>query len=65
MDSSSSSGAGQYFTPRALIKTIVACVQPEPIKTIADPACGTGSVFLAAYDWIVFNNQLDIEKKPF
>ncbi len=32
------SGAGQYFTPRSLIKTMVACVQPEPMKTIADPA---------------------------
>lgn len=44
------SGAGQYFTPRALIKAMVACVAPEPDKTIADPACGTGGFFLAAYD---------------
>ena len=28
------SGAGQYFTPRALIKAMVECVQPEPGKTI-------------------------------
>jgi type I restriction enzyme M protein len=46
------SGAGQYFTPRALIKAMVACVQPEPMKTIADPACGTGGFFLGAYDWL-------------
>ncbi|MBI5551685.1 MAG: SAM-dependent DNA methyltransferase [Desulfobacterales bacterium] len=46
------SGAGQYFTPRALIKAMVACVQPQPMKTIADPACGTGGFFLAAYDAI-------------
>ena len=59
------SGAGQYFTPRALIKIMVACVQPKPMKTIADPACGTGGFFLAAYDWIVANNQLDREKKEF
>ncbi len=38
-------GAGQYFTPRALIKAMVECVRPEPIKTIADPACGTGGFF--------------------
>ena len=31
------SGAGQYFTPRALIRAMVECVQPEPMKTIADP----------------------------
>ena len=46
------SGAGQYFTPRALIEAMVACVQPEPMKTIADPACGTGGFFLGAYHWL-------------
>ena len=46
------SGAGQYFTPRALIQAMVACVRPEPMKSIADPACGTGGFFLAASDWI-------------
>jgi len=30
------SGGGQYFTPRALIKVMVACVQPEPMKTIIE-----------------------------
>jgi len=44
------SGAGQYFTPRALIEAMVACVRPEPMKTIADPACGTGGFFLGAYN---------------
>jgi type I restriction enzyme M protein len=46
------SGAGQYFTPRPLIRAMVACVQPQPMKTIADPACGTGGFFLAAYDYV-------------
>jgi len=41
------SGAGQYFTPRSLIKAMVECVRPEPTKTIVDPACGTGGFFLA------------------
>ncbi|MFV8335939.1 N-6 DNA methylase [Flavobacterium sp. RSP29] len=59
------SGAGQYFTPRALIKTMVACIQPKPLKTITDPACGTGGFFLAAYDYIVDNNKLDREEKEF
>ncbi|NLA15853.1 MAG: SAM-dependent DNA methyltransferase [Bacteroidales bacterium] len=59
------SGAGQYFTPRALIKTMVACVQPKPLKTIVDPACGTGGFFLAAYDWIAENHPLDREEKEF
>lgn len=59
------SGAGQYFTPRALIKTMVACIRPEPKKSIADPACGTGGFFLAAYDWIIGNNNLSIDEKVF
>lgn len=59
------SGAGQYFTPRALIKAMVACVRPEPMKTIADPACGTGGFFLAAYDFIAGNYALDKDQKAF
>lgn len=58
------SGAGQYFTPRSLIKTIVACVRPKPLKTINDPACGTGGFFLAAYDFIK-SQSLDKEEKAF
>lgn len=56
------SGAGQYFTPRALIKTMVECVRPEPKKTIADPACGTGGFFLAAYDFISDENNYTLDK---
>ena len=47
------SGAGQYFTPRPLIRAMMECVRPLPAKTIADPACGTGGFFLAAYDFLV------------
>ncbi|MGA8940066.1 MAG: class I SAM-dependent DNA methyltransferase [Acidobacteriaceae bacterium] len=59
------SGAGQYFTPRALIKAMVECVRPEPGKTIADPACGTGGFFLASYDFLTNpkNYQLDKAQK--
>lgn len=46
------SGAGQYFTPRPLIKAIVEVVKPQPMKTICDPACGTGGFFLAAKDYM-------------
>jgi len=46
------SGAGQYFTPRPIIQAMVACLQPAPGKTIADPACGTGGFFLGAYSWL-------------
>jgi type I restriction enzyme M protein len=47
------SGAGQYFTPRALISAMVKCIDPQPDETICDPACGTGGFFLAAYQHIL------------
>ena len=61
------SGAGQYFTPRALIRAMVACVRPEPGKTIADPACGTGGFFLAAHEFLANteNRALDRDQKAF
>jgi len=61
------SGAGQYFTPRALIMAMVECIHPEPEKTICDPACGTGGFFLASYDFISNpeNCSLDKEQKEF
>jgi len=58
-------GAGQYFTPRALIKAIVEVMKPEPGMTICDPACGTGGFLLAAHDYISKNYQLDKEQKKF
>jgi type I restriction enzyme M protein len=57
------SGAGQYFTPRSLIRAMVECLRPEPGKTIADPACGTGGFFLAAYDFLTHNYELDKAQK--
>ncbi|WP_431111320.1 N-6 DNA methylase [Variovorax paradoxus] len=51
------SGAGQYFTPRAIIQAMVACVRPQPMKKIADPACGTGGFFLIANEWLSGTGQ--------
>lgn len=45
-------GAGQYFTPRALIEAMVDVMQPKAMDTVADPACGTGGFLLAAYDYM-------------
>lgn len=49
-------GAGQYFTPRLLIQSIVRCVQPDPRASrdfvIGDPACGTGGFLVGAYEWL-------------
>ncbi len=59
------SGAGQYFTPRPIIRAMVRCVRPKPMKTIADPCCGSGGFFLAAQDYIANpdNYTLDREQK--
>ena len=59
------SGAGQYFTPRPLIKAIVDVMRPEPGMTIYDPACGTGGFLLAAYDYLAKSYPLDKEQKRF
>ena len=59
------SGAGQYFTPRALIKAIVEVMRPEPGMIICDPACGTGGFLLAAHDYLANPNHylLDPDQK--
>jgi len=59
------SGAGQYFTPRPLIKAIVDVMRPEPGQRICDPACGTGGFLLASHDYIVHHSQLDRDQKDF
>lgn len=55
-------GAGQYFTPRELIKAIVDCVQPMPDDTVCDPAAGTGGFLLAAHQYVMQNRVRDLDK---
>lgn len=46
------SGAGQYFTPRPLINSIVRLLAPQPGEVIQDPAAGTGGFLIAADQYI-------------
>lgn len=46
------SGAGQYFTPRVLIDSIVRCIKPQPGEVIQDPAAGTAGFLIAADTYI-------------
>ncbi len=50
-------GAGQFFTPRPLIQSIVKIMQPDPLKQkgmkICDPACGTGGFLVCSYEWLI------------
>jgi len=57
------SGAGQYFTPRSLIRALVDVMNPRPGMTLCDPACGTGGFFLAAYEHIARSGLLDPDQK--
>ena len=51
------SGAGQYFTPRALIQAMVDCIAPQPGERITDPACGTGGFLFTAHNYIAAHNK--------
>jgi type I restriction enzyme M protein len=61
------SGAGQYFTPRPLIRALVDVMQPKPGVTIMDPAAGTGGFLLAAHEYIShhYAREMDAEEKRF
>ncbi|HBD7468584.1 TPA: N-6 DNA methylase [Legionella pneumophila] len=50
--SETKSGAGQYFTPRPLINSMVRCLKPQPGETIQDPAAGTAGFLIAADSYI-------------
>jgi len=52
------SGAGQYFTPRALIAAMVDVIQPTAKDTVHDPACGTGGFLLESYNFAVSQKNL-------
>ncbi len=59
-------GAGQYFTPRLLIQSIVRCMKPDPRAhgefTICDPACGTGGFLMCSYEWFMDETKEAIER---
>ncbi len=56
-------GAGQYFTPRALIRALVDVIRSRPGETIHDPACGTGGFLLVAHEYISTRHELDSDQK--
>ena len=55
-------GAGQYFTPRELIRAIVDVMQPSPDDTVCDPACGTGGFLVSAHDFVLKHHGSDLDK---
>ena len=59
-------GAGQYFTPRILIQSIVRCMKPDPRAhgdfTVCDPACGTGGFLMCSYEWFMDETRAAIDR---
>jgi type I restriction enzyme M protein len=60
-------GAGQYFTPRILIQSIVRCMKPDPRTsrdfTVADPACGSGGFLVVAYEWFIGQSGAKLDRE--
>lgn len=63
--SETKSGAGQYFTPRPLIDSMVALLKPQPGETVQDPAAGTAGFLIAADAYIRAHtdNLYDLNQK--
>lgn len=53
------SGAGQYFTPRVLIDSMVRLMQPQLGEIIQDPAAGTGGFLIAANHYVREHNDIE------
>jgi type I restriction enzyme M protein len=58
------SGAGQYFTPRALIDSIVRLVQPKSGELVQDPAAGSGGFLVSANDFFLKQTKSNARKQP-
>lgn len=48
---------GQFRTPRHIIRTIVAMMQPKPTDRICDPACGTAGFLIESYEYLLRHNS--------
>lgn len=60
--SESTKGAGQYFTTRPVIRTMIEVMQPTPRDTICDPAAGTGGFLFNAYQYVLDTYGADLDK---
>ena len=44
----SKKNAGEFYTPRSIVKLLVMLLAPKPGETVYDPACGTGGMLIEA-----------------
>lgn len=40
---------GEVYTPREVIKLLIEILDPEPLESVYDPACGSGGMLIQAY----------------
>ena len=50
--------AGEFYTPRAVVRLMISILDPKPGETIYDPACGTGGMLLESMRHINDNNMV-------
>jgi len=48
----SKKNAGEFYTPRSIVKLLVMLLDPKPGETVYDPACGTGGMLIEAIHYI-------------
>jgi len=44
--------AGEFYTPRSVVRMMIEILDPKEGESIYDPACGTGGMLLAAIDHV-------------
>ncbi len=45
--------AGEFFTPRAVVRLLTRILDPQPTDTVYDPACGSGGMLVEAANEVV------------
>ena len=51
----SKKNAGEFYTPRPIVKLMVRLLDPKPGETVYDPACGTGGMLIEAIHHMKYN----------
>lgn len=49
--------SGEFYTPRAVVKTMIECLKPQIGQTVYDGAAGTGGFLIEAFEYMLPNAQ--------